>query len=69
MAEPKGKKTKSPKPPKDFQLIKAIRGKKQKNIEGEASLYKANVLGMPSQVFHSIVIKSLPFGYGVRSII
>lgn len=44
MAEPKGKKTKSPKPPKDFQLIKAIRGKKQKNIEGEASLYKANVV-------------------------
>lgn len=38
------KQTKSPKPPKDFQLIKAIRGKKQKNIEGEASLYKANVV-------------------------
>lgn len=44
MAEQKGKKTKSPKPPKDYQLIKAIRGKKQKNIEGEASLYKANVV-------------------------
>ena len=29
-------------PPKDFQLIKAIRGKKQGNIDGEASLYKAN---------------------------
>lgn len=29
--------------PKDFQLIKAIRGKKQGNIEGEASLYRANV--------------------------
>ena len=36
-------KQKSPKPPKEYQLIKAIRGKKQKNIEGEASLYKANV--------------------------
>lgn len=29
--------------PKDFQLIKAIRGKKQGNIEGEAALYRANV--------------------------
>lgn len=38
------KQTKSPKPPKDFQLIKAIRGKKQKNIEGEASLYKTNIV-------------------------
>ena len=36
------KKQKSLKPPKDFQLIKAIRGHKQKNIEGEAFLYKAN---------------------------
>ena len=47
MAEVKKKvkstKPKIAKPPKDFQLIKAIRGKKQKNIEGEASLYKANV--------------------------
>lgn len=34
---------KTPKPPKDFQLIKAIRGHNQKNIAGEASLYKANV--------------------------
>lgn len=31
------------KPAKDFQLIKAIRGKKQKNNDGEASLYKANI--------------------------
>lgn len=30
------------KPPKDFQLIKAIRGKKQGDISGEPSLYKAN---------------------------
>ena len=30
------------KPPKDFQLIKAIRGKQQGDIKGEASLYKAN---------------------------
>ena len=37
------KATKSPKPPKDFQLIKAIRGKQQKNISGEPTLYKANV--------------------------
>lgn len=29
--------------PKDYQLIKAIRGKKQGNIEGEAALYRANV--------------------------
>ena len=28
--------------PKDYQLIKAIRGKKQGNIEGEAALYRAN---------------------------
>jgi hypothetical protein len=40
----KPKQQKSPKPPKDYQLIKAIRGKKQKNIEGEASLFKANVV-------------------------
>ena len=30
------------KPPKDFQLIKAILGKQQGDIKGEASLYKAN---------------------------
>lgn len=40
MAKPKQK---PQKPPKEYQLIKAIRGKKQKNIEGEPSLYKANV--------------------------
>lgn len=40
MAKPKQK---SQKPPKEYQLIKAIRGKKQKDIEGEPSLYKANV--------------------------
>lgn len=33
---------KTPKPPKDFQLIKAIRGQKQKNTQGEPALYKAN---------------------------
>ncbi len=38
------KKQKLQKPPSDYQLIKAIRGKKQKNIEGEPSLYKANVI-------------------------
>ena len=32
------------KPPKDFQLIKAIRGQKQGEILGESSLYKANVI-------------------------
>lgn len=37
------KKIKTKKPPKDFQLIKAIRGHNQKNVAGEASLYKANV--------------------------
>lgn len=31
------------KPLKNFQLLKAIQGKPQKNNEGEASLYKANV--------------------------
>lgn len=40
----KPKQQRSPKPPKDYQLIKAIRGKKQKNIEGESSLFKANVV-------------------------
>lgn len=35
---------KTPKPPKDFQLIKAIRGQKQKNTHGEPVLYKANVI-------------------------
>ena len=37
------KKIATKKPDKTFQLIKAIRGIKQKNNEGEASLYKANV--------------------------
>ena len=32
------------KPPKTYQLIKAIRGTKQGNIEGEGKLYKANVV-------------------------
>lgn len=31
------------KPPKDFQLIKQIRGKQQGEIVGEAALYKANI--------------------------
>lgn len=38
------KKAKSLKPAQDFQLIKAIRGYKQKNIDGESSLYKSNVV-------------------------
>ena len=38
------------KPPKDFQLIKAIRGKKQGNIDGEASLYKANNIARDKKV-------------------
>lgn len=37
------KKQVSKKPDKTFQLIKAIRGKKQKNNDGEPSLYKANI--------------------------
>ena len=37
------KKVTNTKPGKDFQLIKAIRGKKQKNNNGEPSLYKANI--------------------------
>lgn len=37
------KKIVNKKPDNTFQLIKAIRGIKQKNNEGEASLYKANV--------------------------
>jgi hypothetical protein len=37
------KKIVNKKPDNTFQLIKAIRGVKQKNNEGEASLYKANV--------------------------
>lgn len=41
MAEKKIQKT--PKPPKNFHLINAIRGKKQKNIDGEPFLYKSNV--------------------------
>lgn len=44
------KKQKIPKPPKEFQLIKAIRGKKQKNIEGEAALHKANVVRRDANV-------------------
>lgn len=43
-------KLKTPKPPKDYQLIKAIRGKKQKNIEGEPALYKANVVRRDTNV-------------------
>lgn len=44
MAKQQMKNTKTPKikPPKNFQLINAIRGKKQGDIEGEAFLYKAN---------------------------
>lgn len=38
-----GKKVVRQKPPKDFSLMKAIRGRKQKDIEGEPQLYKANV--------------------------
>lgn len=37
------KKKDSTRPGPDFQLIKAIRGKKQKNNDGEHDLYKANV--------------------------
>lgn len=37
------KKVTNTKPGKDFQLIKAIQGKKQKNNNGEPSLYKANI--------------------------
>lgn len=47
MAKPKQK---LQKPPKDYQLIKAIRGKKQKNIEGEPALYKANVVRRDTNV-------------------
>lgn len=47
MAKPKQK---TQKPPKDYQLIKAIRGKKQKNIEGEPALYKANVVKRDTNV-------------------
>lgn len=37
------KKVTNTKPGKDFQLIKAIQGKKQRNNNGEPSLYKANI--------------------------
>ena len=37
------KKVTNTKPSRDFQLIKAIQGKKQKNIKGESQLYKANI--------------------------
>lgn len=37
------KKVTNTKPGKDFQLIKAIRGQKQRNIAGEPSLYKSNI--------------------------
>ena len=37
------KKQISPKPNKDFQLIKQIRGKDQTNVPGEKFLYKANI--------------------------
>lgn len=38
------KQVKNTKPARNFQLIKAIRGKKQKNNDGEPSLYKANIV-------------------------
>ena len=37
-----GKKVVKQKPPKDFSLMKAIRGVDQKDIKGESQLYKAN---------------------------
>lgn len=37
------KKVTNTKPSRDFQLIKAIQGKKQKNNNGEPTLYKANI--------------------------
>ena len=37
------KKITNTKPSRDFQLIKAIQGKKQKNNQGESQLYKANI--------------------------
>lgn len=39
----KWKKGPEPKPPHNFSLLEAIRGKKQKDIEGEPGLYKANI--------------------------
>lgn len=39
----KTKKVKIPKPDRNFQLIKAIRGKPQKNNDGEKPLHKANI--------------------------
>lgn len=39
----KTKNTKVKKPDRNFQLIKAIQGKPQKNNDGEASLHKANI--------------------------
>ena len=44
------KSNKQSKPDKNFQLYKAIRGKKQKNNEGEASLYKANTVRRDTNV-------------------
>lgn len=41
---------KQSKPDKNFQLYKAIQGKKQKNNEGEASLYKANTVRRDTNV-------------------
>lgn len=38
-----GKTVKNKKPDRNFQLIRAIQGKKQKNNNGEPSLYKANI--------------------------
>lgn len=38
------------KPGRDFQLIKAIRGKKQKGNDGEPQLYKANVVRRDTKV-------------------
>ena len=47
--KPKAK-SKQGKPDKSFQLYKAIQGKKQKNNDGEPSLYKANVISRDKRV-------------------
>lgn len=44
------KKVTNTKPSRDFQLIKAIQGKKQKNNEGESALYKSNIQRRDSSV-------------------
>lgn len=46
----KPQKNKPSKPGRDFQLIQAIRGRKQKGDDGEAQLYKANVVRRDSTV-------------------